>query len=59
MNNRNLLLKIIKFALILGSSFMGKRLLAEDLKICPENLPKLGVTIYSHKDLFSVRKKYQ
>ena len=45
MNNRNLLLKIIKFALIVGSPFMGNRLLAEDLKVCPENLPKVGVDL--------------
>ena len=45
MNNRNLLLKIIKFALIVGSPFIGNRLLAEDLKVCPENSPKLGVDL--------------
>ncbi len=45
MNNRNLLLKIIKFALIVGSPFMGNRLLAEDLKICPEHLTKLGTKV--------------
>ena len=45
MNNRNLFLKIIKFALIVGSPFMGNRLLAEDLKICPENLPKVGLDL--------------
>ena len=45
MNNRNLLLKIIKFALIVGSPFMGNRLLAEDLKVCPENSPKAGIDI--------------
>ena len=38
MNNISLLSKIIKFALIVGSPFMGNRLLAEDLKTCPEHL---------------------
>ena len=62
MNNRNLLLKIIKFALIIGSPFMGNRLLAEDLKICSENLPRVGLDIRTcdnGQELFSVKKKYQ
>ena len=60
MNNRNFLLKIIKFALIIGSPFMGNRLLAEDLKICPENLPRVGVEIrgdIGKDEVFTVIKK--
>tara|TARA_B100000287_G_scaffold392718_1_gene405347 strand:+ start:6 stop:509 length:504 start_codon:yes stop_codon:yes gene_type:complete len=60
MNNRNLLLKIIKFALILGSSFMGNRLLAEDLRICPEHLTKLGTKVQlldKNQSLVTITKK--
>ena len=60
MNNRNLLVKIIKFALIVGSPFMGNRLLAEDLKICSENLPELGMIISkfdNDPDIYTVIKK--
>ena len=43
MSNRNFILKIIKFGLVAGSFFSNSRLLAENLKSCPQNLPKLGV----------------
>ena len=60
MNNRNLLLKIIKFALIVGSPFMGNRLLAEDLKICPEHLTKLGPKVQlldKNQSVITITKK--
>ena len=37
MNNRNLLSQIIKFALILGSSFFGNHVLAENITSCPKD----------------------
>ena len=50
MNNRNLLSKIIKFALILGSSFFGNHVLAENITSCPKDydpdpyeMPKPGI----------------
>ena len=46
MNHRNFILKIIKFGLIAGSFLSNSRLLAENLKSCPQNLPKLGVHLY-------------
>ena len=46
MSQRNSILKIIKFGLVAGSFFSNSRLLAENLKSCPQNLPKLGVHLY-------------
>ena len=46
MSHRNFILKIIKFGLVAGSFLSNSRLLAENLKICPQNLPKLGVHLY-------------
>ena len=50
MNNRNLLSKIIKFALILGSSFFVNHVLAENITSCPKDydpdqyeMPKPGI----------------
>ena len=36
---------IFRFGLVAGSFFMNNRLLAEDLKICPENSPKPGIDL--------------
>ena len=46
MSHRNFILKIIKFGLVAGSFLSNSRLLAENLKSCPQNLPKLGVHLY-------------
>ena len=43
MNHRNFILKIIKFGLVAGYFFINRQLLAENLKSCPQNLPKNGV----------------
>ena len=47
MNYRNSFVKIIRFGLIAGTFFISNRLQAENLKSCPQNLPKIGVNIYA------------
>ena len=57
MKYKNFLVKIIKFGLVASSFFINDRLLAENLKSCPENLPKEGVHLYPDLKVTSTFKK--